>query len=177
MTACVFRVAVTRAPYSALLADGTFVRVGEPIGSLHFWNEHLARFPHAGPDLHWAKIMQLRVRRSLEELCRHVEENPAWAEVTAIRAEAALPRRPLAGPQLQRVARRFGFEARHAPPVPRGRVSLVAENILLWGFARAYNPLALSRHHLLQGRQELWLSRKALIANYSYQPPIALTPM
>lgn len=164
---CVFRVGLERAQYPALLADGTFVRVGDAVGSLHFWNERLPRFPSSGPDLHWAKIMQRRMRHSLEELCRHVEGDPAWAEVKAIRAEATLPLRPRAGRQLRRLARRFGFEPGAGHALPRGRLSLAAHNALIWGFARAYNPAALPGQRLVQGREELWLSRSSLLARYS----------
>ena len=168
-TDCVFRIALNRARHSALLADGTVVQAGEVIGALHLWNEHLLRFPSSGPDLHWAKAMHLRVRHSLQALCRHVEDDPAWAGVQAIRAEVPLPVRLLAGEQMRRVARHHGFEIGVRDEASGWGFSLLAENLLLWGFARAYNPHALSHGRLLRRRQELWLSRVSLVANYAHE--------
>ncbi len=165
-TTCLFRVALTHARHPVAFADGTVVEIGEPIGVLHFWNEHILHFPEHGPDLHWAKAMQHRMRRSLRLLCNHVERDPDWADVKAIVAEAAMPTRSSAGQQMQRLARRHGFEVGAADTPARGRLYLIAENILRWGFVRAYNPGALPRCHLLQGRQELWLTRRSLLAHY-----------
>ena len=164
---CVLRIGLDRAHRPALLDDNTLVRVGDAIGSLHLWNEQLPRFPLSGPDLHWAKTMQIRVRHSLEELCDYVEDNPAWDGVEAFRAEIALSLRLLAGEKLRHVAKSYGFEAASFCDVHHSRLFLIAENMLTWGFARAYNPLALPRHQLFRGRQQLWLSRKVLVERYS----------
>ncbi len=162
-----FRIGLDRADCPALLDDNTLVRAGDVVGSLHLWNEQLPRFPLCGPDLHWAKTMQVRLRHSLEELCDYVEANPAWDGVEAIRAEIALPLRLLAGEKLRGLAKSYGFEAGGSCETHHGRLLLVAENMLIWAFARAYNPLALPRHQLFRGRQQLWLSRKVLVARYS----------
>ena len=168
---CVLRVGPNRAQLPTLLDDNTLIRAGDVIGSLHLWNEQLPRFPLSGPDLHWAKTMQVRMRHSLEELCDYVEANPAWDGVEAFRAEIALSLRLLAGEKLRHVAKSYGFEAGCSCDVQHSRLSLVAENMLTWGFARAYNPLALPRHQLFRGRQQLWLSRKVLVARYSRRGP------
>jgi hypothetical protein len=165
-TTCLSRVALTYARHPVMLTDGTMIQTGEPIGALHFWNEHILHFPEHGPDLHWAKIMQRRMRRSLQMLCDHAERDPDWADVKAIRAEIAVPKHMRAGRQMQRLARRHGFDIGKCQASAHGRLLLIAENILLWSFVRAYNPGALSRCHLLQERQELWLTRKSLLANY-----------
>ena len=166
---CVLRIGPERAQRPTLLDDETLVRAGDVIGALHLWNEQLPRFPLSGPDLHWAKTMRVRMRHSLEELCDHVQANPAWDGVEAFRAEIGLSLRLLAGEKLRNVARSYGFEAGASCDVQHSRLSLVAENMLTWGFARAYNPLAAPRHQLLRGRQQLWLSRKVLVARYSRQ--------
>ena len=160
---CVFRVSLGRARKAALLSDGTAIKPGDPIGLLHCWNERIY-FPPGGPDLHWAKGMHRRVQESLEALCRHVEAQADWARVNAIHAETALPIRLLDSQQMQRIVRHHGFETGARRDSASARLCFLADNILMWSFARAYNPPALPRHHLLQGRQELWLSRKALLA-------------
>ena len=52
--ACVLRVGLSPARAPVSLSDGTRVEIGELVGTLHFWNEHLPRFKPGGPDLHWA---------------------------------------------------------------------------------------------------------------------------
>ena len=161
---CVFRIAIARAPRDILLSDGTVTGKGERIGVLHFWNEHLPRFGANGPDLHWAKIAQRQLHISLLELRRHLDSDPAWADVRALRAEAVLPMPPRARRQLYRLAERYGFEVGDPGAAYHSIPSLIGDNLLVWGFMRAYNPRALSRHHLLRKRQELWLSRQTLDA-------------
>ena len=163
---CVFRIALDRADHSLRLTDGTCIDAGEMVGCLHFWNEHLPRFSPSGPDLGWAKAMQSKVRQSLQRLCLHMELDAAWLNVKAIRADAPLAFRPLARQQIQRLAQRHGFEAESAGDALRNRIRALGENMLLWGFVRAYNPAALTQRHLRQDRQLLWLSRRSLLATY-----------
>jgi len=163
---CVFRVALARTERPVGLADGTVVPVGADICHLHFWNEHLPRFPQEGPDLSWAQTMRSKIRHSLELLCLHMERDPAWEAVTAVQASASLPLRPRARDQMQRLAQWHGFEIPTCEVAERGRIRELAENMLLWGFVRAYNPGALSRRDLCQDRQALLLSRSTLLARY-----------
>jgi hypothetical protein len=65
-----------------------------------------------------------------------------------------------------RLATRHGFEAETVADRSCSRASSVAHNLLLWGIARAYNPSALVRFSLRQGRQPLWLSRRSLLSRY-----------
>ena len=162
---CVFRIAFVTAACPLLLSDNTLIRAGDTIGCLHFWNDHLPPFPPAGPDLAWAKTMQSRVCRSLHYLCAYVERDPDWRDIKSFRGDAPVPFRPLAREQMRRLAKRHGFEP-GGEEAPGNRVTGMAENMLLWSFARAYNPAALSRHDLRQGRQPLWFSRNSLLARY-----------
>ena len=158
---CMFRIALGRAREEAHLSDGTVIHSGDPLGMLHCRNDRL-RFSPAGPDLHWAKGMHRRVRRSLEVLSRHVEQDPSWSGVQAFHAEVMLPERMSEHRQLQRIVEHYGFELGRCHGSSRSRIACLPENMLRWGFVRAYNPQALARHSILQGRQQLWLTRRAL---------------
>jgi hypothetical protein len=162
---CILRVAISHARGPVLLADGTRLQPGEPIGTLHCWNEHFPPYPPDGPDLGWACAIRRRVRHSLCELADHVEDDPAWREVRALCAEAALSTR-LGWPQVQRVAERYGFE-RVAPGVSvLRRLHALGESFTLWGLTRAFNPAALPRQPFMRDHHELWISRAALVARY-----------
>jgi hypothetical protein len=159
---CVLRVGLSLAREPATLMDGTVVNVGDPIGSLHFWNEHLPRYSDAGPELRWAAEMRRRVVRSLIALAAHIEENPDWDGVTAFRGYAAFSSR-LGILQLYRVTRRLGFEW-----VPGGpsTVRSLAGSITGYGLTLANNPAALARQAFYRQTHEIWISRSTLLALY-----------
>ncbi len=79
--ACVLRVGLDQARAPVSLSDGTNVELGELVGTLHFWNEHLPRYSARGPDLGWACAVRDRVTYSLRAFSEAF--NPA-----------ALPRQP-----------------------------------------------------------------------------------
>ena len=151
---------------AASLSDGTEVEVGELVGILHFWNEHLPRYSEKGPDLGWACLMRDRVIYSLRAFSEYIEHEPAWREVRAIRAETALPAR-LGAPQIVRVFQRYGFEQIPTEPSFLARLHGLGECCILWGITRALNPAAMPRQRFLRDRCELWISRTALLARYA----------
>jgi len=155
---CVLRVGLHRASAPVRLTDGVVLAAGSPIGVLHFWNEHL-------PDIRWAKIVERKIRCSLAALAVHIECAPSWAEVSALRADAALSGR-LRGLQMLRIAERYGFEMTMPEMTTLDCLHAFGENFLLWAFARAFNPAALSRHRFLRDRVELWISREALTGRF-----------
>src|SRR5689334_1916169 len=106
---CVLRVGLSQARAAVALSDGTRIEIDEPVGMLHFWNEHLPRYSSKGPDLGWACAVRDRVIYSLRAFSEYVESAPAWREVQAIRTETALPAR-LGALQIGRVFQRYGFE-------------------------------------------------------------------
>jgi hypothetical protein len=162
---CILRIGLDEARSEVALSDGTRVKSGEIVGTLHFWNEHLPRYSESGPDLRWACTVRDRVIHSLRAFCEHVEREPAWRPVQAIRAETALPAR-LGSAQIQRVFRRYGFEATPADTSLRARLHGFGECFVMWGLTRAFNPAALPRQPFLRDRCELWISRAALFARY-----------
>lgn len=164
--ACVLRVGLDRARAPALLSDGTRIVLGELVGTLHFWNEHLPRYSKKGPNLSWACALRDRLIYSLRAFSEYVEHEPSWRVVQAVRAETALPAR-LGALQIGRVFQRYGFE-----PVPTdssflGRLHGFGECFVLWGLTRAFNPAALPRQPFLRDRHELWISRATLRARYA----------
>ena len=158
---CIFRVAFDEANAAVTLADGTHVEPGDPIGVLHFWNEHLPRFSARGPDLGWAARMRRRVSDSLAALSEYIEATPAWDEVRALRAELGLASR-LSGRRVRRVAQRYGFERLPTEDTSLRQLHDFVDSILLWGLTRAFNPAALPRHAFRRQRHELWISRTTL---------------
>lgn len=163
---CVLRVGFGRARAPVSLSDGTDVRFGELVGTLHFWNEHLPRYSTRGPDLGWACAVRDRLRYSLHAFCEYVEVDPNWHDVCAIRTETALPAR-LGTSQIRRVFQRYGFEPVPTDSSPLARLHGFGECFVLWGLTRAFNPAALPRQPFLRDRHELWISRAALRLRYA----------
>jgi hypothetical protein len=167
--ACVFRIGLSEAREAVMLSDGTQIRNGETIGTLHFWNEQLPRYSAEGPDLHWACTIRDQVRHSLCALAEYIETNTDWREVRAFRGEAALSAR-LGIPQVRRVAARYGFERVPTKPSPLRRLHGVGESFVSWGLTRAFNPAAALRQPFLRDHHELWISRRTLRMRYARRP-------
>lgn len=163
--ACVLRLGRSPARAAVALPDGTAIRKGEPVGTLHFWNEHLPRYAGNGPELRWAADMRRRLVRSLRDLAAFVETDAAWREVGAFRGEAALSSR-LGVRQLSRVTHRYGFEQVPAGSSLARRLHAVGECFAAWGLARAFNPAAVARQQFFRSYHEVWISRAALIERY-----------
>jgi hypothetical protein len=166
--ACVFRVGLGKARADCLLSDGTFISDGETIGTIHFWNEHLPRRAAQARGLGWACTMRDRVAHSLAALALYIESDPAWRDIPAFHAEAGLSTR-LGAAQVQRVVQRYGFEKAVSERSLFRRVHDIGDDFLLWGFARAFNPGAVSRLRFFRDHQDLWMSRSALL--HHYLPP------
>ena len=163
--ACVLRVGLGQARAPVSLSDGTRVELGDLVGTLHWWNEHLPRYSPNGPDLGWACAMRNQVLRSLRLLADYVEIETAWREIRAFRGEAALSTR-LGILQVQRVAGRYGFERVPADFSFLRRLHAFGESFTLWSLTRAFHPAALARQPFLRDHHELWISRTALLGRY-----------
>jgi hypothetical protein len=167
--ACVLRVGLGQAPAAVSLSDGTCVEIGELVGTLHFWNEHLPRYPSTGPNLGGACAMRDRVVYSLQAFAEYIEKDPAWRDVRAIQSETALPARRGAA-QVGRVFQRYGFERVPTATTLWARLHGFGENFVLWGLTRAFNPAALPRQPFFRDRHELWISRATLLRRYRSGP-------
>ncbi len=168
--ACVLRIELCHAPVDVTLGDGTRIDAGEPVGGLHFWNEHLPRFPRTGPDLRWAKTMQGRMATSLGMLAQFVERTPEWQGVRALRGCAPFCSR-LSAMRIRRVTARYGFDLVDDAALGRSWHAF-GENVMLWALARAFNPVATERQPFQREKHELWISRHRLLERYRPpQPP------
>jgi hypothetical protein len=162
---CVLRIAYSHARASVTLRDGTGIKVGDPVGALHLWNEHLPRYSERGPDIAWASEMRRRVLHSMRLLAAYVEREPAWQPVRAFCAATALSNR-LGDLQIRRLAARYGFERIEPSPLLLHRLNAIGDCFNTWALTRAFNPAALARQPFLRGRYELWISRSVLLERY-----------
>ncbi len=162
---CVLRVGLEQARQGVSLSDGTRIQVGEPVGTLHFWNEHLPRYSERGPDFGWACAVRDRALHSLRIFAEYIEGEASWRDVRAIHAETALPAR-LGATQIGRVFKRYGFEPVPAASSFSARLRGLGDCFVWWGLTRAFNPAALPRQPFLRERYEMWISRAALLARF-----------
>jgi hypothetical protein len=162
---CVLRLGRMLAKRRVMLSDGTEIRPGEPIGTIHFWNEHLPPFSRTGPDVRWAVEMHRRLLRSFAGLARFIQREADFRDVRAFRGEAAFSSRAL-DPQLRRVARHYGLERVPADPSLLRQLHEMGECFSAWALARVHNPAVLSRQRFFRHYHELWISRGVLIARY-----------
>jgi YkoP domain len=162
---CMLRIGPMPAHMPVLLSDGTEIREGELVGALHLWNEHVPRYSGNGPSLAWAKEMRRRVLRSLILLADFVERDPIWAQVRAFCGDSTLSSR-IGGLQMQRLARRHGFEPIQPPGTRSRHLHTIADSLIVWGLTRAFNPAALRRQRFLRNHNELWISRSVLVTLY-----------
>lgn len=186
---CIARLAVGRASRAIILADGTEVAKGDPVGELHLWNKRMPPMPAGGPDLAWALGFQRSLRRSLEELAAYAAGNPAKLRgVRAFHGVGVF----MADTSFRALATRLGFEVVEArsgkaarpgaglASGPGGRpAGGVAERLwrrfaafwengfhlaLMW----AYNPPSVKAKAMSGlGRTEIWMSVDKLLTRYA----------
>jgi len=171
---CIFRISLDSAAQSVRLSDGTAVRAGDAVLSLHFWNEHLPPMGSAGPSAAWANLFRRRMRRSLEVVAAHLASEAVYEPVTALTGAPPFGSR-IGAVQMVRTAERFGFEVIEpsAEHELRERIHAMFDSLLLWGLAQAYNPAALNGKRLLRHRYRLWISRASLLRHYGRSHPAA----
>ena len=159
---CLIRVRHTEATQAIELSDSR-VLPGDPMLDLHMWNEQLPRFFGRGADFCWAILVRRNLHRSITALARYVAGSPECRQVRAVRACVTFGNRRRQA-QIRRAAARFGFELVEQRD-PDGWHEL-GEDMLIWAFARAFNPAALRCHRLRRDRTELWISRERLLQRF-----------
>lgn len=162
---CLLRLAIRRAPAELSLRDGTRVVLGDPVGELHLWNDHLPHFPTSGPTLGWARRVHNLMVHSLSLLANFVASEPEWQSLQAFYADVPIsPRRSLAS--VRRASLRYGFEPELRHPTFWRSFCDALESLLLGSLAYAYNPPSLGRQAFLRHRQRIWNARPTLIRLY-----------
>jgi hypothetical protein len=163
---CILRLSHEKAWRGLLLSDGTPIAAGQPVGELHFWSEHMPAFPRTGPDLGWAVETCRRLRRSFVLLASALGNDPGWQGLRAVFARWAFAGAFDATHQ-RRLIEEFGLDIFAPDRTVAHRVHDLMQDFLLWGMLRAFNPAALHSHGFFRSRQELWISRPALLARFA----------
>lgn len=181
---CVLRISVDPAEMDLRFADGTEVKAGEPVGTVHLWNEHLLKIPGDGPDLGWAIAMRQLMQFTFRELAGAMEADPRLHRAKAFGGTALFASRG-GSSQVAKMASRFGFEwiaDTRKPSVPR-KIHDFFQNFLVFGLEWAFNPVGLRGKGFFRPREALYMSREALLERYaspakeheSLTPAIAVT--
>jgi hypothetical protein len=164
---CIFRMQLVTSEQRFGLSDGTSVRDGGRLVSLHFWNEHIPPFPNGRPSLVWALSMRRALDLSLLELEAHLANRHDLDDVVAIFADMALGS-AAESDQLARIIGRYGFERRipNAPRAPGMLLHRFGENILISMIVLLHNAAALRGGTLLRSRTLVFLSRAEIRRRY-----------
>jgi len=167
---CILRLSREKAWRGLLLSDGTPIAAGEPVGELHFWSEHMPVFGDTGPNLGWAVETCRRLRRSFVLLAGALGSDPRWQGLHAVFARWAFAGAFDATHQ-RRLIEEFGLDIFAPDRTIAHRVHDLMQDFLLWGMLRAFNPEALQSHGFFRSRQELWISRPAVLAGFGAGGP------
>jgi hypothetical protein len=161
--ACIFRIDVTRASRAVTLRDGTFVRPGDRVVRLHFWNEQIPTLPEDGATIAWARRMQKAIGGSLEELSRYLAAQPDLADIAVICGHVPSGTKSQSR-QIARIMAYYGFETiLETEPLPFAeRLHRFGENILISLIVLAHNAGALRSDTLARVRVPIFLSRRVL---------------
>jgi hypothetical protein len=167
--ACVFRVDINPSSRTLALSDGTYVRPGQRIAQLHYWNEQIPAMPKGGPTIGWARQMQRAIATSLAELAGYLGARPDLGDVAVICAIVPSGTKTQSE-QLARIMGRYGFEAIVEPeqlPIVE-RLRRLGENILISLMVLAHNAGALRPDTLQRVRVPIYLSRRVLEKEFGH---------
>jgi hypothetical protein len=169
---CVLRIGLATAARDVILADGTQVRKGDPIGELHLWNEHLPRLPKTGSGLAWALEVRRRFDFSFARLSHHIETDRRFRTVAAFRGGMSFANRVNRAAKLDRVMNWHGIEIVPTAPSAFAALHEFGNALFTLFLVRAFNPGGSFGPPSLRRRQhELWLSRRVLRARYGQPTP------
>ncbi len=166
---CLLRLSTHHPSHEDLrLSDGTHIHPGDTVAILHFWNEHMPQIPAEGAGLAWAQKFYHQIVNSLEELAVYTNDSPAMQSVTGFHG---VP--PFGGDDLSMVPRkifeRWGFELvpNEKPNTLANRFTRFWENFYMMMLVWTFNPRSLrGKQPIHLHRDEIWISRKALLEKY-----------
>ncbi len=169
---CLFRIQRAVADQSVAFPDGTHLETGDPILTLHIWNEHIPPIGRQGPTLAWGRELGQAIDRSLRALADYLRQEPALDPVKAIRADMSL-RSAERNKPVAKLAGRYGFHW-----VPTGgrrsrRLHRLGENVLMFLLVVASNPFAVRAEVLQRDPVVAYLSRRTLEHRYPDVPDFA----
>lgn len=168
---CILRLSREKAWRGLPLSDGTSIATGAFVGELHFWSEHMPKFARGGPDLGWAVETYRRLRHSFVLLAAALRDDPAWQDLRAVFARWAFAG-TFNSTHQQRLIKEFGLDIFAPDRRISHRAHDLLQDFLLWGMLRAFNPRALESHGFFRSRQELWISRPAVLARFGAIRPL-----
>lgn len=161
-----FRVVLIKAEHDLLLTDGSRLAKGDPVIEVHFHNARLPQTNDHG-GLGWAARFGRLIVSSFRALALAVESDPRLKETNAVLARLAF-----AGERSRHDTRRFGtkfgFQTLDTPPPVRFGRKLhdFGEDLWLVGLTWVFNPGSLKGRSTLRRREDLWMSRSALLGRY-----------
>ena len=164
---CLFRIQLIVSNENYVLVDGTCIRPGYRVASLHVWNEQFPCFAGKGPTLAWARRVNQAFELSLRELAHFLDGRRDLDDVVAICASMSLEPAERSA-QLARFVGRFGFEriAAASSRSFRQQMHWFGENILISMMVLARNAAALRADTLRRDRTLVFLSRRELRRRY-----------
>lgn len=163
---CVLRVSPGAVPRDIVLSDGP-VPVGARLLDLHLWNEHMPPMPASGPSMAWSARALRRVVHSFGLLAEALTGDGAFADVRVVRARLAWARLGRSA-VYERLGERLGLEEAGDERAEVGRqVHDALENLWLAALDWTFNPAVQPRLRLMRAREELWISRRKLIARFA----------
>lgn len=118
---CIFRMQLVESANDLILADGTYVRVGDRIIHLHLWNEHVPLIEKGGLTWAFARRVDHCIDASLAELERYIGERTDLDDIGAVRGNLVFETEQRRG-HMARIAARYGFEF-----IPSSRCSCLRE--------------------------------------------------
>ena len=148
-----------------LLSDGTLIRPGDALISLHAWNERLEhQTPNAAPLARGNFILK-RFRESLRLLNATLDKRPAAGAVKAVKAEMSFVTDVL---QFSRLTAQLGFDlVAFEQPVARLWRRALWDNLLAYLLMWTFSPRSLEGKGLTDLiRTEIWISRERLSQLY-----------
>jgi hypothetical protein len=162
---CVLRISRSVSRRKQVLADGSLIRVGDPLIELHWWNEHIARLAATGSSLQWGLQFYRHTYHSLLALARYLEQSPELREIVALHGATTFPDET-SYQHHANAFRRLGFELVVLPP-PGGAGEQVMHSLRrfhVWALTWASNPASLRRKcPCAIVRCDLWISRQTLL--------------
>jgi hypothetical protein len=166
---CMFRAQRAQADERVTLSDGTAIAPGDPILSLHLWNEHMPPLSADGATVSWARELCHRVEVSMLELARYLAECPELDDIKGVRGDMRLGTAEQSA-QLARLAARYGFEpiaeAVRSSYLSSASLHRFSENIYIFLLVLATNPVAVGAPVLRRDHKLVYFSRSALTRRY-----------